>query len=50
MSLDIERITEHRYLCVNGHLTDHRTDCWIQWTNLTVSIPVDLIILFVILK
>ena len=28
-------------LCVSGHWkdhrTDHRTDCWIQWINLTVS-------------
>ena len=35
--LDTERIIGHRYLCVSGHRTDHRTDCWIQWTNLTVS-------------
>ena len=28
-------------ICVSAHWTDyrthHRTDCWIQWTNLTVS-------------
>ena len=28
-------------MCVSGHWTDqrtdHRTDCWIQWINLTVS-------------
>ena len=24
-------------ICVSGHQTDHRTDYWIQWTNLTVS-------------
>ena len=34
---DIEQITRYRYLCVGGHQTDHRTDCWIQWTNLTIS-------------
>ena len=37
----IEQITGYRYLCVSGHWTDHRmdhrTDCWIQWTNLTIS-------------
>ena len=35
VSSDIERITGHRHFCVSGHWTDHRTDCWIQWTNLT---------------
>ena len=45
VSSDIEQIVGYRYLCVSGHRTDHRTDdsidnrtdCWIQWTNLTVS-------------
>ena len=22
-------------LCVSGHPKNHKTDCWIQWTNLT---------------
>ena len=31
----IEQICSgYRDLCVSGHWTDHRTDCWIQWTNL----------------
>ena len=37
MSFDIEQITGQRYMCVSGHRTDHRTDCWIQWTKLTAS-------------
>ena len=37
MLFDTEQITGYRYLCVSGHRTDHRTHCWIQWTNLTVS-------------
>ena len=36
MSWNIEQIIGYRYLCVSGHWTDHRTDCWIQWINLTV--------------
>ena len=34
---NIEQITGYRYLCVSGDRMDHRTDCWIQRTNLTVS-------------
>ena len=41
MLSNIEQITGYRYLCVSEHWTDHRidhrTDCWIQWTNLTIS-------------
>ena len=39
---NIEQITGYRYPCVSGHWTDHRidhrTDCWIQWINLTVTV------------
>ena len=46
MLSNIEQITGYRYLCVSehwtdhriDHRTDHRTDCWIQWTNLTVTV------------
>ena len=37
LSSDIERITGHRCLGGSGHGTDHRADCLIRWTNLTVS-------------
>ena len=41
MLWNIEQITGYRHLCVSEHWTDHRTDhgtdCWIQWINLTVS-------------
>ena len=37
MPLNTGWITGHRYLCVSGHRTDHRTDCWIHWTKLTVN-------------
>ena len=35
--LDTEQITGYRHLCDDEYRTDHRTDCWIQWTNLTVN-------------
>ena len=41
MLSNIEQVTGYRYLCVSQHLIDHRADhrrdCWIKWTNLTVS-------------
>ena len=33
---DIEWITGYGHLCVSGHQTDYRTDCWTKWTNLTL--------------
>ena len=35
--LDIVQITGYRYWCVSGCQADHRTDRWIQWTDLTVN-------------
>ena len=34
--VDVEQITGSRYY-VNGHQTDHRMNCWIECTNLTVN-------------
>ena len=33
------RSTDHwkQTLCVSGRQVDHRLDCWIQWTNLSVK-------------
>ena len=38
MLLDTEHITGYGYLWVSRHRTDHRTDCWTQWTNSTVIV------------
>ena len=37
MLVNTERITGYRHLCIGGCQTDHRTDCWIQGTNLSVK-------------